>query len=109
MGGINTISHDDGNHMGQRKFEGFNTGPAQRKTNSQKRPNTAKTRKVVTASLAFGQKKKYNNFVGAKMASTPSHRLKPGMQGIRSSIRLNNMGLIPQQSQMFTSFGMPNS
>ena len=92
IGGIHTISHDEEHHMVNRRFEGFNSGV--RKTNSQKRPNTAKTRKPLNSQVTgVGSRKKVNNFMGSKMASTPSHRIKSGAPGTRSSVRA--IGLVP--------------
>ena len=105
--GMNTISHDDENRnpngiryggMG----ESLNLG---RKTNSQKRPGTAKPRKggLISATGSRPTVKK-NNFMGpGRQGGTPQNRAK----GSRGALLANTHGLVVPQSQMFTSFGMP--
>jgi hypothetical protein len=42
------------------------------------------------------------------VSSTPSHKLRGSVKGPIGSLMANTHGLVvPQQSQMFTSFGVP--
>lgn len=101
MKNINTISHDEENN--NPNVLGFNMVSTEnhfaRKNHSQKRPQTAKTRKPFGALGAAGKpKSRVNNFM---VSSTPSHKMKGSKQ------MGNTHGLVVPQSQMFTSFGAP--
>lgn len=102
--GINTISHDDENRNPNSRYAiemGSYMGQS-RKNNSQKRPQTAKTRK--TLGLQSKLPKKYNNYLaaagsgyGRPISSTPSNRLKGSVKGgIGSMISNNNGMMVPQ-------------
>lgn len=93
---VNTISHDDENrNPNQLQSFGLNR---QRKTNSQKRPQTAKPRQQPKSFLGGKNQalRKYNNYLPVN--STPSNR---GAKPPRSKNYI-----VQQQSQMFTSFGL---
>lgn len=100
---INTISHDEESYNPH--LAGFSMAQEShfsKKNHSQKRPQTAKTKKQLTM-LGAKPKSRVNNFIGS---STPSHKVRGGVKGQQMA---NTHGLVVPQSQMFTSFGMPAS
>ena len=113
VAGINTISHDEENRHPNSRYGVTDGFGMQRKTHSQKRPQTAKTRKSQGAG-SRGSAKRYNNYMapgfGQPISSTPSHRLRGSVKGGLGSMMANTHGMMmPQQSQMFTSFGVPHN
>lgn len=105
--GVNTISHDEENKNPNARFgidvAGYHpTRSQQRRTGSQRRPQTAKTRSKNAGVAPVKAAKRYNNLVGG----TPSNRLRSGKPSGAGASSTHNM-MVPQQSQMFTSFGLP--
>jgi hypothetical protein len=99
---INTISHDEESY--NPNLAGFAMAQEShfaKKNHSQKRPQTAKTKKPLAMLGANKPKSRVNNFIGS---STPSHKLRGGAKGQQMA---NTHGIVVPQSQMFTSFGMP--
>ena len=103
---INTISHDEENYNPNMGFSGVaRDNHFARKNHSQKRPQTAKTRKAVgIIGNHKAPKSRVNNFM---VSSTPSHKVKGG-KGFGTSMA-NTNGMVVPQSQMFTSFGVPHA
>lgn len=121
---VNTINHDDQAQRNQVKLlgiDGMNAAPNLRsttkKTNSQKRPQTAKPKRS-TMPPTSKPGKRYNNYMsgenlnfGMPISSTPNYRKKitKTLNALGQGASINSNMIVPQQSQIFTSFGLPQS